>query len=500
MKNSLLAAALAVSPLPLVVAQNDKPNIVILYGDDLGIGDLSCYGATQIKTPNLDALAAQGVRFTDAHAAAAVCNPSRYSLLTGTHLWNSRRTGNDYSFYYHEGQVTLPGLLKADGYRTAIFGKWHNGFGRTPEPDWNGELKPGPLEIGFDTYFGTPRSHNEPPFVFVEDHRVIGLDPSDPIIVDRSVGVHGAVTGGASAAAARPEEMIDQMVTDRAVAWIGEQGPGKPFFLYVPFVAPHVPLSPAPEFRGKSPAGRYGDFVQELDANVGRILAALERAGVADNTIVIVSSDNGGVFHSEPMAVGHRSSGPLLGQKTDAWEGGHRVPFLVRWPGKAPAGTVRTQMFNQIDLLATLAEAAGIPLPEGASPDGKSNLAAFTDPVNAPPTGRPAAYLGVKGKAVRDGDWLYMPYQGSGGMTAPEQKPKPWGQPFATLGLVNSDIDAAGNPIPAAPAVQLYNLREDPGQTKNVAAAHPEIVDRMQALFVQETTPRRKTAAAPQAP
>ncbi len=495
MKYPLLAAALTLGPAPLFASTDPKPNVVILYADDLGFGDLGCYGATKIQTPRMDALAAQGVRFTDAHAAAAVCNPSRYALLTGTHLWNARRK-NDYSLYFHDGQVTLPGLLKSAGYSTAAFGKWHNGFGREPEPDWNGELKPGPLEIGFEKYFGTPRSHNEPPFVFVEDYRVVGLDPADPIVVDRSAGVHGSVTGGKSAEAARPDEQIDLIVTDRAVKWISEQKPERPFFLYLAFTAPHVPLDPAPQYRGKSGAGIYGDFVQQLDDCVGKVLDALDEAGVSQNTLVILSSDNGGVFHCEPLTAGHRSNGPLLGQKTDMWEGGHRVPFLARWPARIPAGTVRKELFAQIDLMATIAEAAGIPLPSDASPDGVAELAAFTEPESAPPSGRTSALLGVKGKAVRSGDWLFLPYQGSGGMTAPEQKPKPWGLPFATLGLVNSDIDAAGNPKPDAPEVQLYNLKDDPGQTTNVAAAHPDIVEKLSAEFQRLTTPHRARSGA----
>ncbi len=494
MKSTLRAAVLALFLAPLLATADSKPNVVILYADDLGYGDLGCYGATVIKTPMIDALAAQGVRFTDGHSAAAVCNPSRYALLTGTHLWNARRK-DDYSLYFHEGQMTLPLLLKNSGYRTAAFGKWHNGFGRRPEPDWNGELKPGPLEIGFDTYFGTPRSHNEPPFVFVENHRVFGLDPADPIIVDRSVGVHGAVKGGKAAEAARPDDQIDLMVTDRAVKWIEEQKPNKPFFLYLAFTAPHVPLDPAQPYRGKSRAGVYGDFVQQLDDCVGKILAALDQAGVSANTLVVLSSDNGGVFHRQALEAGHRANGPLLGQKTDTWEGGHRVPFIARWPERIPAGTVRRELFSQIDLMATIARMAEIPLPAGASPDGEADLLAFTEPNTAPARERTTAFLGVKGKAVRSGKWLFLPYQGSGGMTAPEQKPKPWGLPFAALGIVNSDTDAAGNPKPDAPKVQLYNLKEDLGQTKNVAPAHADVVETLGAEFQRLTTPRRPPPA-----
>ena len=232
-------------------AAKPRPNIVILLADDLGYGDVGCYGTTKIRTPRMDRLAEEGVRFSDAHSVAAVCNPSRYSILSGTYLWHAKRK-NDYSLYFHDGQVTLPSLLKSAGYRTAALGKWHNGFGRSGDPDWNGELKPGPLEIGFDYFFGTPRTHNEPPLVFVENHRVVGLDPADPIRIDKTKGPHGEMSGGAQAAAARPDERIDFILAEKAAAFFAEQAQDTPFFLYLAFAAPHVPINPAPEFRGKS--------------------------------------------------------------------------------------------------------------------------------------------------------------------------------------------------------------------------------------------------------
>jgi arylsulfatase A-like enzyme len=211
----------------------------------------------------MDRLAREGARFTDAHAVAAVCNPSRYSILSGTYLWHAKRK-NDYSLYFHEGQVTLPGLLKSAGYRTAALGKWHNGFGRGPEPDWNGELKPGPLEIGFDYFFGTPRTHNEPPFIFVENHRIVGLDPADPIrmvphaqVVQRGLRDWGGISEGAHAAhAARPDDRIDFILAEKAAAFFAQQSKDTPFFLYLAFAAPHVPIDPAPESRGKSGVGK----------------------------------------------------------------------------------------------------------------------------------------------------------------------------------------------------------------------------------------------------
>lgn len=462
----------------------ERPNILLIVADDLGYGDLGCQGATKILTPHIDRLAGEGVRFSDAHAVAAVCNPSRYSILSGTYLWHAKRK-NDYSLYFHDGQVTLPALLKSAGYRTAALGKWHNGFGRAGDPDWNAELKPGPLEIGFDYFFGTPRTHNEPPFVFVENHHVVDLDPADPIRVlpareAKGGWGHGLSEGGAKAHAARPVEKIDPILADRAVAFMSEKHEA-PFFLYLAFLAPHVPLAPGPDFRGKSAAGVYGDFVQQLDACVGKVLVALKAQGLADNTLVLFTSDNGAVLTREALAVGHRSNASRLGQKTDAWEAGHRVPFIARWSGHLPAGTERRELFSQVDLMATLAEAVGAKLPEGASPDGQSAWPAFVDPLHAPATRTEAVFLGTGGHALRQGEWVYLPKQGSCGMTVQVPPSTPWGQLWARLGLTNDTIDAMGHVLPDAPKAQLYAVRSDPDQHHNVIADHPEIAARLQA-------------------
>ncbi len=471
--------ALALLGLPSVAAGETKPNIVLMVADDLGFGDPGCYGATKIKTPRMDQLAAEGVRFTDAHAISSVCDPSRYAILCGTYIWNARLE-SDYALYFHDGQVTLPSLLKSAGYHTVALGKWHNGFGRgKAEPDWNGELKPGPLEIGFDYFFGTPRTHDGPPLVFVENHRVVGQDPADPISIDRSpqAGPAGKTLGGAKALAARPDERIDFIVTEKAEQFIARQSEETPFFLYLAFTAPHVPINPAPEFRGKSEAGRYGDFVQQLDYCTGRVLDALEKHGFARNTLVIFTSDNGGVLFADTLATGHRCNGELIGQKTDAWEGGHRVPFIARWPQHIPAGTVRKEMFTQVDLMATIAQAAQIALPAGASPDGAGELAAFINPENAPAKRKETAFLGTEGFALREGDWLYLPKQGSGGGTVPKSRGTPWEK----LRFVNSDIDDKGRIKPGASPDQLYNLAHDLGQAHNVVREQPERAAAMRA-------------------
>lgn len=507
MKPAILLALCLMSPAGAHAAETLQPNVLLLIADDLGYGDAGCYGATRIRTPRMDRLAAEGVRFTDAHSCAAVCNPSRYAILSGTYLCHAKRR-NDYSLYFHEGQVTLPSLLKSAGYRTAALGKWHNGFGRNGDPDYNGELKPGPLEIGFDSFFGTPRSHNEPPFVFVENHRVVGLDPADPIHIipareTKEGWGHGVSKGAVKAHAARPGERLDLIVAEKAAAFFAQQPIGKPFFLYLAFAAPHVPLNPAPEFRGTSDAGLYGDYVQQLDHCCGLVLDALDRHGLAANTLVIFTSDNGAVLTRDVLSAGHRSNGALLGQKTDAWEGGHRVPLIARWPGRIPAGSERKELFTQVDLMATIAEAASLELPVGSSPDGASDLAAFCNPGTAPAKRTEALFQGTGSYALRQGDWLYIPKQGSGGMTVQVPPGAPWGQPYAKMGQRNSDIDERGKVRPGAPAAQLYHLREDPSQAVNRFGGEPERASRL-AARLDEMLPKRPDAgrqnAVPQKP
>ncbi len=487
----LVPAAVAVAAAP-----SARPNVLLIVADDLGYRDLGCYGATKVRTPRIDHLAGESVRFTDAHSICATCMPSRYAILSGTYFFNARRKGG-YSIHFHEGQVTLPSLLKSAGYRTAALGKWHNGFGHSADPDWNAELKPGPLETGFDSFFGTPRTHNEPPLVFVDDHRIIGLDPADPVSVDMSpqFGRWGKTIGGAKAQAARPDERIDFILADKAETFLGQQNSDNPFFLYLAFASVHTPVNPAPEFRGRSQAGLYGDYIQQLDHCSGLVLDALKKHGLDQNTIVIFTSDNGGRYEREALKAGHRTNGELLGQKTDGWEGGHRVPLIARWPGHIQAGTVRKEFFLQVDLMATLAEAAQIALPAGGSPDGTSELAAFTQPASAPAKRTEGVILGSGTYVLRQGDWVYIPKQGSAGYSVPERE-KPWSVPYAMMGFKNSDVDEQGHPKPGAPGEQLYDLGRDLSQSKNIAIEHPDRVKEMRARLAKLTGKSGSTPAA----
>ena len=469
-----------------------KPNILLIVADDLGYRDLGCYGATKVRTPRIDRLAGESVRFTDAHSICATCMPSRYAILSGTYFFHARGKGG-YSVQFHEGQVTLPSLLKSAAYRTAALGKWHNGLGHAAEPDWNADLKPGPLEIGFDSFFGTPRTHNEPPLVFMEGHRIVGIDPADPISVDMSpqFGRWGKTIGGAKAQAARPDERIDFILADKAEKFLAQQTKENPFFLYLAFASVHNPINPAPEFRGKSEAGLYGDYIQQFDHCTGLVLDALEKQGLAQNTIVIFTSDNGGRYERGALKAGHRTNGELIGQKTDGWEGGHRVPLMARWPGHIEPGTVRKEFFLQVDLMATLADAAQIPLPANVSPDGASELSAFIKPDSAPVKRKEGVIFGSGTYVLRQGDWLYIPKQGSAGYSAPE-KEKPWSVPYAMMGFKNSDVDEHGQIKPGAPKEQLYDLGKDTTQSKNLAPEHPERVASMRARL-EELTGKSKT-------
>ncbi|QHI68707.1 sulfatase family protein [Tichowtungia aerotolerans] len=462
----------------------EKPNVLIILADDLGYGDTGCYGAELVKTPNIDRLAAQGVRFTDAHSPAAVCQPSRYGVMTGRYNWRRGKPW-DGSYMFSDKHPTLQQVLGTAGYATAAFGKWHNGWGLGPIDYGDEQVAPGPLESGFGYYFGTPRSHNEPPQVFMENRTMYGRDPSDPLrIIQHSEVVErglkdwgwGLSEGAAAAHAARPQDEIDLIVAERAADYLRERPKDEPFFLYVAFVAPHVPIAPSSRFQGTSQAGQYGDFLQQLDCSVGTVLDALEEKGLDKNTLVIFSSDNGAVYMHSAIEAGHHQNGPLLGQKTDAWCGGNQVPFIVRWPGKVPAGKTSDVFVSLTDIMATVTAATGVETPETAI-DSQNQLPVFLSPM-ADSIRTEMIYTGIFGQGIYSGGWVYYPFQGSGGMTAhPTQR---WGQPYSKMGVTNSDLSADGRLKADAAPAQLYNVNSDPGQTVNLYRQNPERATSMQ--------------------
>jgi arylsulfatase A len=468
-----------------------RPNIVFILADDLGYGDLGCYGA-KVKTPHLDRLASEGRVFADAHSSAAVCTATRYAIMTGRE-WFRRGKKWNYELTVPVGCISLPSLLKSSGYATGLIGKWHLGYGEDA-PDWNGELKPGPLECGFDCFFGTAMTHNEPPQVLVEGHRVVNLSPDDPItIVPPPPGVmFGVMQGGKSARVVHHE--LGALHTEKAVKFI-EERKGGPFFLYYGMINVHGPLAPGKRFQGTSPFGPYGDYVQELDWSVGEVLATLDRLELADDTLVIFTSDNGGVLHPKVVEAGHRANADLLGQKTDVWEGGHRVPFMVRWPGHVPPGTRTGELICLADMLATLAAVLGRELGPDDAPDSFNVLPAILDEPGHKPVRRLLTSTGIFGMAVREGKWKLIPGHGSAGFsTVPNHA---WTPPWKA-GRTTSDYTSDGQLKPDAPPGQLYDLEQDPGETTNLYRQHPAVVERLTKVLEQlrkENRGQREVAA-----
>jgi arylsulfatase A-like enzyme len=470
-------------------AGEPPPNIVIILADDLGYGDVSCYGATRIRTPNLDRLAEQGLRFTDAHSSSATCTPSRYALLTGQYPWRKKGTGvlpGDARLIVDPSQTTLPSILRKAGYITGAVGKWHLGLGDSAV-DWNTEIKPGPREIGFDYSFIIPATGDRVPCVYVENQRVVGLDPNDPITVNYGNKIGSEPTGrenpellkmapshghdmtivngisrigymtGGKAARWVDEDMAD-VLTRRAVHFI-EKSKEKPFFLYFATHDIHVPRVPHARFAGKSSLGPRGDVILQFDWAVGEILATIERLKLTERTIVIVTSDNGPVVDDgyKDQAVeelnGHRPAGPLRGGKYSAFEGGTRVPFIVRWPGHIKPG-ISEALVCQIDFLASFASLTGQNLAAGDGPDSLNMLPAL---LGKSKTGRTELVEQGPALALRKAHRKYI-------------------EPRQAAGFSATTRTETGN----APNGFLFDLSSDPGETNNLAPQQPAVMTNLQ--------------------
>ena len=469
------------------------PNVILINADDLGYGDLSCYGATLVKTPHIDALAERGRRFTDAHSPNAVCTPSRYGLMTGTYplrknLWGP--VGFRNPLLLDTTKPTIATLFQDAGYDTACIGKWHLGFGEK-QTDWNGTLSPGPNDCGFDYYFGMPTVNSGPPYVYVENDAVVGYDPDDPFVYGkRSVttvhpakGGYNAVGGAEAAHRLYDDNQVGATFAEKSAHWIAERPEGKPYFLYLATTNIHHPFTPAEPFQGTSQAGIYGDFVHELDWIVGQVVKAVEARGELDNTLIIFTSDNGGMLNHGGQAAwekGHRLNGDLLGFKFGIWEGGHRVPMIASWPDRIPQGTESDALISQIDLFATFANLLGQTVDTG--PDSIDQTDELMGKAKEPLRDELVVLSNSsKHLAIRTARWLYIPAQGEGGF-----KGEQWGKHLIsgvaatkTTGQVNSDI-ANGKLKPDAPKAQLYDLITDPRQTRNVFGEHPDVVKAMQ--------------------
>lgn len=462
-------------------ADRTRPNIVILYADDMGWGDLAVQNPeSKIATPHLDRLAREGTRFTDAHSSSGICTPSRYALLTGRFHWRKfHQIVNSFGpSVFDAAELTLAEMLQQQGYRTACIGKWHLGWDwdaiRKPGPeadakqgyapgafDWSRRIPGGPLEHGFDYYFGDDVP-NFPPYTWIENDRV--LQAPDAKLTMQTIGVQTAE----GAWEARPGPGVKDWdfyavvprLADRTVAWIEEQkGTGRPFFLYVPFNSPHAPIVPAKEFAGRSKAGGYGDFMEQTDAVCGRILAALEANGFKENTLVIFTADNGAerYAYDRVRKHGHRSSGPLRGLKRDLWEGGHRVPFLVRWPGVVPAGRVSDALTSQVDIMATIAAATGFALASGVAEDSHDLLPVWEGAAESPRRAIVHSTF-ADGYAVREGSWVLIAKK-TGAVTP-----------------VPAWFDQENGYTAHGEAGELFDLDNDLGQRKNLHASRPEKV------------------------
>ena len=439
-----------------------RPNIVILLADGLGYGDLGCYGADQIKTPHLDRLAGEGMRFTDAHSPAGVCIPSRYGLLTGRYPFRNDAHPNR-GPVIEPGRLTIASLLRDRGYATGMVGKWHLGFEGGIEFDYARPLRGGPIDRGFDSFFGIHASTDIPPYFFIRDNLVV-MAPTAQIAAGSSAGwspIQGAFwRAGPIAPDLKLEEVMPRFTTE-AVEWLERHArdeSSKPFFLYVAFTAPHTPWLPRDAFHG-SPVGPYGDFIGQVDDAAGQILAALSRTGASDNTLVIFSSDNGPVWYPhDTQRLGHSATGPLRGMKGDAWEGGHRMPFIARWPGRTPAGAVSATPFSFVDLLATFAEINGVTLPRDSAEDSFSLLPVLLG--QSPRPRPPVISLTSRGTlSLREGNWKFIPALGSGGFSPP----------------------ATERPTEGGPAGQLYDLGADLAEQNNLWQAKPDVVTRLTA-------------------
>jgi arylsulfatase A-like enzyme len=492
LKSVGLAATACLWPGRARAAQERPRNVVFIYADDLGYGDVGCYGATKVATPNIDRLAREGVRFTNAHSPSATCTPSRYAMLTGEYAWRRQGTGvlpGDARLIIEPGRTTLASLMQRAGYQTGVVGKWHLGLG-AGNVDWNQDIRPGPPDIGFDYCFLIPATGDRVPCVFVENRRVVGLDPQDPIQVSYGKPIGDEPTGrdhpellkmhpshghnqtivngisrigymsGGNAARWVDEDIADT-ITGKAVSFI-QKHRDEPFFLYFATHDIHVPRVPHPRFVGASGLGPRGDAIVQLDWSVGELLRTLNRLDLARDTLVIFSSDNGPVVDDgyKDQAVelldGHRPAGPLRGGKYSAFDGGTRVPFIVRWPGKVRPG-VSEALACQIDLPASLAALTDQQLAFDDAPDSFDVLGALLGRTN---TGRDHLVEHAGTLSLIRGDWKYIEPSKGRRMN------------------VSTNTELGNDPQP-----QLYDLKDDLGEKDNVATEHPRRVQEMAALL-----------------
>jgi arylsulfatase A-like enzyme len=454
--------------------QPDRPNIVYLLADDMGMGDLGCYNPeSKIPTPAMDALASDGMMFTDAHTNSAVCSPTRYGILTGTYTFRTRlKSGVLWGSsppLIEKGTATVPAMLKRYGYTTACIGKWHLGLGwQTKEPgvqltdnwqedndkiDFSKPILFGPNDVGFDYFFGIPASLDMPPYLYVENQYAQGI----PTEITSEGGRTGITVPGFKAKNVMPD------LTQKAVGFIKRQKPGQPFFLYFPWSAPHTPVVPNDQFLGKSKAGDYGDFVTECDATVQRIVQALKDKGMYENTLIILTSDNGSSPHGFPIEqeikFGHNTANGYKGRKSHSYDGGHRVAFIASWPKRIKAGSSSGEVICSTDLYATVAGLLGHTMTTGEAHDSYSFLPVLKGEEYQKPIREATIHHSMNGDfSIRKGEWKYIDAKGHGGFAQIKEE-------------VPQD------------SVQLYNVAADPSETTTVYQEHPDVVAELKTLL-----------------
>jgi arylsulfatase A len=465
--------------LRAAAATKSSPNIVYILADDLGYGDVSCLNKDgKIPTPNIDRLAREGMTFTDAHSGSAVCTPTRYGILTGRYCWRTYlKKGVLFGYspaLIDTNRMTVASLLKQHGYRTACVGKWHLGLGREDKTDYTKPLRPGPNDLGFDYFFGIPASLDMTPYCYIENDKPTTA-PDNTIEGSESPAFWRA---GPISPDFRHIDVLPT-ITEKAAEFIdntARQSPGKPFFLYFPLTAPHTPIVPNKQFVGKSGIGGYGDFVCEVDWTVGRIIDALEKNNLLDNTLIIFTSDNGcspQAQFDELKKLGHNPSYLFRGHKADIFEGGHRIPFIVRWPGRVKPASSSDQTICLTDLLATLAQITGQKLPENAGEDSVSILPALLGQKLDKPLREAVVHHSINGSfSIRQGKWKLELCPGSGGWSYPRpQKAK-------ELNL---------------PPIQLYDLTKDIAERENLYKDHPDVVKHLTELLEKYKRTGRST-------
>ncbi len=497
----------SVSPPAVSNVERSKPNIIFILADDWGLGDVKTYGGDRCKidTPHMDRLAAKGMKFTDAHSSSAVCTPTRYSVLTGRYNWRSRlkkgvlRGGSPPLI--EDGRETVASMLKQNGYATAMIGKWHLGMElpttdgkaaleRGENVDWKGKIENGPVAVGFDYFWGISASLDMPPYIWIENDRFVG-ECTTTKAFSRKGPAHADF------------EAVDVLptLTEKAVEFVSAQAKTKqPFFLYIPLNSPHTPIVPSEKFKGKSALGPYGDFVMETDWSVGEVVKAVEQAGIAGNTLIIVTADNGcspaakknctnpdqlkfrmdKAVNEDPDA--HYASDIYRGHKADLYEGGHRVPFLARWDGKVQAGAVSDDPVCLVDLFATCAEIVGAEVADTAAEDSVSILPVLTGKATAP-VREAVVHHSINGSfAIRQGKWKLVFCPGSGGWSIPRGR------------------GVSGDPSKLADHewVQLFDLEVDPAELNNLSGQYPEVVEQLTLLARKYIDEGRSTPGAKQ--